>query len=286
MHATDRPKADSATIKPRERSQPRESKITGRSQQWPCRRGKWPSPLLSWPIVIGPWKFGHTACGRVATLTLLAVTLALSWCPAARADSFVRRLAERALERGIAQEARGDIAQALTSYDEAVRTDSTLGAAALRLGALRERLGDRAEAELLYDHATRAPETSAEAYYARAMLRLASQRPREAMADLAQSVALSPRPERLRLLGGWYVEARLWPAALAIWRALLAAAIESGTESEQREARLTVAALSWLASDTDPVLAGGSSESWVRRSLARAARPSKAAAQGARKLTP
>lgn len=236
--------------------------------------------------MIGPWKLGHAARGRAATPFAVTFALLLAWPAPARADSFVRRLAERALERGMAQEARGDIAQALTSYDEAVRTDSTLGVAALRLGALRERLGDRDEAELLYDHATRAPESRAEAYYARALLRLGSQRRREAMSDLAESVSLEPRPDRLRLLGGWYVEARLWPAALAIWRALLSEAEASGDEAERRDARLTVTALSWLASDTDPVLAGGSSQSWVRRSLSRVARPGKGAAQGVRKLTP
>jgi tetratricopeptide (TPR) repeat protein len=204
----------------------------------------------------------------------------------ARAESFVRRLAQRALARGIAQEARGDIAQALTSYDEAVRTDTTLGAAAMRLGGLRERMGDRDEAELLYSHALSAPETSADAYYARALLRNASQRRSEATADLAESVALSPKPERLRVLGGWYVEAQRWPAALAIWRALAADAEAGGKEAELREARVTVTALSWLASDTDPVLAGATSNDWVRRSLARAARPAKSEAQGARKLTP
>jgi len=204
----------------------------------------------------------------------------------AQAESFVRRLAERALARGIAQEARGDIAQALTSYDEAVRTDTTLGAAALRLGGLRERMGDRDEAELLYSHAVSAPETSADAYYARALLRSAEQRRREAIADLAESVALAPKPERLRVLGGWYVEARTWPAALAIWRALAVSAAATGNEAELREARITVAALTWLAGDADPVLAGVSSNDWVRRSLARAARPAKAESQGARKLTP
>ena len=212
--------------------------------------------------------------------------LALLYTAPARAESFVRRLAERALERGIQQEARGDVAQALTSYDEAVRTDSTLGQAALRLGGLRERMGDRGEAELLYTHAVSAPDTSADAYYARALLRSANQRRREATLDLAESVALSPRPERLRLLGGWYVEARSWPAALAVWRAIAAHAAEAGSDAERREARLTVTALSWLASDTDPVLAGATSRDWVRRSLSRAARPSKADAQGARKLTP
>jgi len=213
----------------------------------------------------------------------------LSLSAPAHAESFVRRLAERALERGIAQEARGDIAQALTSYDEAVRTDSTLGAAALRLGALRERLGDRNEAEFLYTHALSARETSADAYYARALLRNGGQRRREAIADLAESVALSPLPARLRLLGGWYIEARLWPAALAIWRALAANAEQTGTEAERREARVTVSALSWLAADTDPVQAGESSDDWIRRSLARAARPARSTrseAQGARKLTP
>lgn len=216
-------------------------------------------------------------------------SLLVSVAPNAHAESFVRRLAERALERGVAQEARGDIAQALTSYDEAVRTDSTLGTAAIRLGGLRERMGDREEAELLYTHAISASETSADAYYARALLRNGGQRRREAIADLAESVALSPLAPRLRLLGGWYIEARLWPAALAIWRALAAEAEQTGTETERREARLTVTALSWLAGDADPVQAGESSNDWVRRSLARAARPARGTrteAQGVRKLTP
>jgi tetratricopeptide (TPR) repeat protein len=212
--------------------------------------------------------------------------MALTLSRPARSESFVRRLAERALERGINQEARGDIAQALTSYDEAVRTDSTLGAAALRLGSLRERLGDREEAELLYGHALGAEETSADAYYARALLRNASQRRREAMSDLAESVSISAVPARLHLLGDWYVEARIWPAALSIWRALLSTAQESGDPTALREARLTVAALSWLSSDTDPVLLGRSSPIWERRAIARAARALRAEAHGARKLTP
>jgi tetratricopeptide (TPR) repeat protein len=235
------------------------------------------------------WKVRHGICGRLATLGALGLALLgtiATVATDARAESFVRRLAERALERGVAQEARGDIAQALTSYDEAVRTDSTLGAAAMRLGGLRERMGDPAEAELLYTHALSAPETSADAYYARSQLRSLAQRRPEALADLAASVALSPRPERVRVLAGWYVEARLWPAALAMWRALAAHAEATGDQAELREARLTVAALSWLANDTDPVLAGATSTDWVRRSLARSARPVRAEAQGLRKLTP
>jgi tetratricopeptide (TPR) repeat protein len=261
--------------------------ITARSQQWACRRGKPHVRLLLLGFVQRLWKVGHAGCGWGATRAGLALlcAFALTALPA-RADSFVRRLAERALERGIAQEARGDLAQALTSYDEAVRTDTTLGAAAMRLGGLRERMGDRDEAELLYSLALSAPETSADAYYARALLRNASRTRRQAIADLAESVALSPQPERLRVLGGWYVEARMWPAALGIWRALVADAEASGNEAELREARITVTALSWLASDTDPVLAGAASNDWVRRSLAHLARPAKSEAQGARKLTP
>jgi tetratricopeptide (TPR) repeat protein len=268
-------------MNPRDRTQL--SELTAPSQQWPCRRGKPPRALLSWALVPSLWISGHAACGRAATALALALTL-LAW--PAGAQSFVRNLATRALERGIAQEARGDIAQALTSYDEAVRTDSTLGRAAMRLGALRERMGDRAEAELLYTHAISSADAGADAYYARALLRSGSQRRREALSDLAESVALSPQPERLRLLGTWYVEARLWPAALAVWRALLADAEASGNETELREARLTVTALSWLASDSDPVLAGSSSEDWARRSLSSAARPKRSTAQGVRKLTP
>jgi tetratricopeptide (TPR) repeat protein len=246
------------------------------------------APAIMGIHVQGLWTPRHAACGRGATrfaAALLLVLLTLT-ARAPAADSFVRRLAERALERGIAQEARGDIAQALTSYDEAVRTDTTLGAAALRLGSLRERLGDRSEAELLYGHAIAAPETSADAYYARALLRSASHQRAAATLDLAESVARAPRPERLRLLGGWYVEARTWPAALAVWRALQASAALAGDAASEREARLTITALAWLAGDTDPVLAGASSPDWVRRSLARAARRARGEPQGARKLTP
>jgi tetratricopeptide (TPR) repeat protein len=240
--------------------------------------------------VLRLWKDGHTARGSRATrgaAAALAFALALAGLLApqtARADSFVRRLAERALERGIQQEARGDIAQALTSYDEAVRTDGSFGAPALRLGSLRERMGDREEAELLYGRAAALPDSSADALYARALMRRPTNR-ELALADLAQSVAQRATPERLHLLGSWYVEQRTWPAALAVWRALLADARASGDAAREREARVTVTALSWLAADTDPVLAGAASPDWVRRSLARAAR-SAAPRQGVRKLTP
>lgn len=236
--------------------------------------------------MLGLWNHGHATRGRPATRGVLACALVLALTAPAHAESFVRNLAQRALERGITQEARGDLAQALTSYDEAVRTDATLGAAAMRLGALRERMGDREEAELLYSRAISSVDASADAYYARALLRSNAQRRAEAMADLAESVARSPEPTRLRLLGGWYVEARLWPAALAIWRALLADATQKGDGAQIREARLTVSALSWLASDTDAVLAGKTSDDWVRRSLSRTARLARGEAQGVRKLTP
>jgi tetratricopeptide (TPR) repeat protein len=234
------------------------------------------------------WKVGHAARGRAATRLTLRWLLAgaLVAGPAGAAESFVRNLAARALERGMAQEARGDLAQALTSYDEAVRTDSTLGTAALRLGALRERLGDREEAELLYSHAASSPDSSADAYYARALLRSHARRRAEAIADLAESVARAPVPERLRVLGGWYVEERRWSAALSVWRALQADATVRQDEARIQEAELTVTALSWLAGETDAVLAGSSSEDWARRSLSRAARPAKRSSHGVRKLTP
>jgi tetratricopeptide (TPR) repeat protein len=285
MHAARKPRPATDAQTPRARSHV--LKITPSSQQWPCRRGKSGAALLSCWCVQRLWKVGHVGCGQRATLALLLFSLVLVTVPrAARGDSFVRRLAERALARGITQESRGDIAQALTSYDEAVRTDSTLGIAALRLGALRERLGDPEEAELLYGHAIAAPGTQADGYYARARLRDAQQRRAPALVDLAESVARAARPERLRLLGTWYVEGKHWPAALAVWRALLTQAESARDESALREARLTVAALAWLASDTDPVLAGATSLDWVRRSLARAVRRSRADAQGVRKLAP
>lgn len=233
-----------------------------------------------------PWRKLARAWRRTrVTPCVVALALALGVPRGAQADSFVRRLAAQALERGVMQEARGDVAQALTSYDEAVRTDSTFGAAALRLGSLRERMGDKAEAELLYTRAASTLDGRADALYARALLRASANQRAEALSDLAASVAHQPTPERLHLLGSWYVEQRTWPAALAVWRALLAGAQASGDAAALREAQVTVAALSWLASDTDPVAAGISSPDWVRRSLARTARRQEAA-QGVRKLTP
>ncbi len=241
----------------------------------------------------GPLKSPATGSVRgspgaaAVVLTLVGVLSALSPAPAsAHADSFVRRLAERALTRGLAQEARGDIAQALTSYDEAVRADDTFGPALMRLAGLRERLGAPDEAELLYTRATALPGTQGDAFYARALLRNNSNRRQQATLDLAQAVELSGGRERLRLLGAWYVEARAWPAALAVWRAVLADAETSGDAAQSREARLTVSALSWLAIDTDPVLAGTTSPDWTRRSLARAARRAASPVHGVRKLTP
>jgi 5-methyltetrahydropteroyltriglutamate--homocysteine methyltransferase len=59
--------------------------------------------------------------------------------------------------------------------------------------------------------------------------------------------------------------------ALATFRALLAQLRDTSDQTAAREAELTVAALSWLSRDTDPVLAGRHSPDWVRRSLARLA---------------
>jgi hypothetical protein len=75
-----------------------------------------------------PSKAEPTTCGRLialGALGALALALVTTFTASARGESFVRRLAERALERGVRQEARGDIAQALTSYDESVRTASS-----------------------------------------------------------------------------------------------------------------------------------------------------------------
>lgn len=267
--------APSTRPHPRPRAEPPQSRLGVRS----CR------PLLRY-VLVQPWRKLARAwrLARVARC-VVALGLALGVPRAAQADSFVRRLAEGALTRGIEQEARGDLAQALTSYDEAVRTDSTFGAAALRLGSLRERMGDKGQAELLYTRAAATLDGRADALYARALLRASAKQRADALSDLAASVEHKSTPERLHLLGTWYVEQRTWPAALAVWRALLAGAQASGDQAALREAEVTVAALSWLASDTDPVAAGISSPDWVRRSLARTARRHEAA-QGVRKLTP
>lgn len=184
-----------------------------------------------------------------------------------RASALVLELYRRGRER----ERRGDPAQAAAAYVDAIGADPTYGPALLALARLRQVMGDVEEAEALCARAARLPAYAADALTLRAALRKARGLAREAREDLAQAASLDPSPARLEALADAYVAAELWPAALAVWRQLLAAR-EAGTEPERvAAARIKVRALGALAGETDPVAAGRASSRWERRALARIA---------------
>lgn len=236
----------------------------------------------------GPWKTRRRSRGKTTTLCVVILALVGSIPLVAEAQpapvqrlTSARSLAEDQLRRAVAFERRGDVALAIGAYTAAIRVDPTLGAAYLGLARLRERLNDRREAELLYTHATMLRDVRARALFGRALLRRADARGREAFLDLEESVALEADPAALQTLAGWYVESRNWPAALAVWRRLARLHSDAGDRPNLREAELSVAALRVLAAEADPVQTVPDGAGWVRRSLARIAKESRALGAGA-----
>lgn len=164
---------------------------------------------------------------------------------------------------------QGNAARAMTEYTRAIQLDPTYGPAYLALGRLREAAGDAHEAERLYTSAAHLHEYAVEALSYRARLFMHSGRDTEAFRDLRAAVDLDESKIALRReLASWYSKRRMWPAALAQWRRLLAVMESSPGSAGLREARLQVRALSVLAGPCDPVQAGAADASWVRRALA------------------
>lgn len=187
-------------------------------------------------------------------------------------ESWARSAARRLLERAERYERRGDTADAMRVYNDAIRMDPSFGAAYLALGRLRHATRDFAEAERLYTAAARLPDSAAEALERRAHVRRDAGREQEAVLDLQSAVELEPLARRrLETLAAWYVERRAWPAALGVWRRLAALLEREGASDALRRAEVQIKALSLLAGDADPVAAGSEHPSWVRRSMARIA---------------
>jgi tetratricopeptide (TPR) repeat protein len=191
-------------------------------------------------------------------------------------DSWATRRARDFVERAQLHTRRGDVALALQAYSEAIRVDGSHGPAYLGLAWLREGLGDFAEAERLYEAAARLADIAPEAYARRARLRSKLGRELDALRDLEASVRLDPEsPARARELASWYSERQAWPAALALWRRLLAGAEKDNNPGEIAAARIQVHALSLLAAESDPVVgAARAHPNWVRRSIRSAAQRS------------
>jgi len=168
--------------------------------------------------------------------------------------------------------ARGNVLSALSAYSQAVTLYPRCGVATLELATLRAKLGDYNEAERLFDRAVHLREHAPEAFKARAVMRRRQGQRAAALSDLGAAVALRPDDiESVRLLADWYVEERVWPAALAQCRALVRLLAETERNAELAQAELRVRALAILAAETDPVADGARSENWVRRSLSKLA---------------
>jgi len=169
--------------------------------------------------------------------------------------------------------ARGSVLSALSEYYQAVALYPRCGAATLELASLRAALGDYSEAERLFNRAVHLREHAPEAFKARAVMRRRQGQRALALSDLGAAVAMRPDDiEGVRLLADWFIEERVWPAALAQSRALVRLLGETERGAELAQAELRVRALAIMAAETDPVAEGAGSENWVRRSLSKLAR--------------
>ncbi len=177
------------------------------------------------------------------------------------------------MRRGRSDERQGEAIRAMTEYTRAIQLDPTYGAAILRLARLRQAAGELREAERLCTTAVRLREYHTQALVQRAHLYRDSGRDAEAFRDLRAAVDSDETNTALhRELAGWYARRRMWPAALAEWRRLAALLETRPGSAALGEARLQVKALAELAGPSDPVRAGASERSWVRRALAAMAR--------------
>lgn len=168
--------------------------------------------------------------------------------------------------------ANGNVLSALSAYSQAVSLYPRCGVATLEFARLRANLGDYAEAERLFDRAVHLRAHAPEAFKARAVMRRRQGQRAAALSDLRSAVAMRPDDiENVRLLADWFIEERVWPAALAQCRALVRLLTETERNAELEQAELRVRALAIMAAETDPVSEGARSESWVRRSLSKLA---------------
>jgi tetratricopeptide (TPR) repeat protein len=181
-------------------------------------------------------------------------------------------MADELTRQGREHARRGDEQVAIRRFVEAIQLDPAYGPAYLELAAARERTGDFTEAERTYGVAIERVTGFAAAFRARAALHGRLGRGEEQLADLEMAARLSETPDVLRDLAQKYVEARAWPAALAVYRRSGALAEKRGDERAMRDASLHVRALSILAAELDPVSFGASSPNWVRRAEASVAR--------------
>ncbi|HXN32190.1 MAG TPA: tetratricopeptide repeat protein [Polyangiaceae bacterium] len=204
---------------------------------------------------------------RASAATVLAASLAT---PAAFASSSADELVRQARAHEAARE--DDVA--VRRYMEALAIEPKNADAWMGLGALRMKIGEAAEAERVYSSALdRIPSLQA-ALEGRARARWALGRHDEAEADLCafattQTTQRSVAP--LRDLAEWYGLDGRTPAELAIWRRLLALALDRADTTSEREARRMVRALVIVVDGADPASSPMEPDT-TRRALAAIAR--------------
>jgi tetratricopeptide (TPR) repeat protein len=193
------------------------------------------------------WR-GHRRSLAIFLYAALAASLVT---PAALASSSADELVRQAR----AHEAAHDDDVAVRRYMEALAIEPGNADAWMGLGALRMKIGEAAEAERVYSTALERIPSLQSALEGRARARWALGRHDEAEADLytfATRQTTQGTVAALRDLAEWYGLDGRTPAALAVWRRLLALAVERADAPSEREARRMVRALVIVVDGADP----------------------------------
>ncbi|MGA2450394.1 MAG: tetratricopeptide repeat protein [Polyangiaceae bacterium] len=185
----------------------------------------------------------------------------------ARATSSADELVRQAQAHELANEPD----TAARRYTEALSIDPSDASAWLGLAALRLKLDDAGEAERVYTAALEHVPTLAQALAGRARARWQLGRHRAAEIDMDRYAAATDDATATRELSEWYAYDGRLPAQLALWRRMLATAMERADGRGAREARTMVLALSVLVDGADPATAPADPDS-TRLALAAIAR--------------
>jgi tetratricopeptide (TPR) repeat protein len=180
-------------------------------------------------------------------LSLIAAAVSLDASATSSADELVRQAQ--------AHERANEPDMAARRYTEALWIDPAHATAWLGLGALRLKLDDAGEAEHVYTAALEHMPTLTLALEGRARARWRLGQHRAAEIDMERYTAASGDAAATRELAKWYASDGRLPAELALWRRLLAFAMDRSDWSGVREARTVVLALTVLVDGADPASA-------------------------------
>jgi tetratricopeptide (TPR) repeat protein len=193
--------------------------------------------------------------------------------------------ADELVRQARAHEATHEDDLAARRYTEALALDALSREAWMGLGDLRTRTHELSEAERVYTAALERLPSLVQALQARARVRWALGRHAEAESDLQAYADAASTESAWRELAQWFESEGRAPAELAVWRHLLALALQSAesaagdttgaessaSETKLGEARRMVRALSILVDGADPACSPVNPDA-TRQALARIAR--------------